>query len=137
MSDVDRIQVAVVASTPGADTNVYSMFDSTVTFAAPPASNSKSTTLAAHGISRIEFSVVNSQAGTLKGYRSVDKGTNWDQVGGDIAVAANAATDINGPYDFLVDPHADFKITWTNGGSAQATWRPSISLIRGYHGAAT
>lgn len=135
--DVDRIQVAVVASTPGADTNSYSMFDSTVTFAAPTASNSKSTTLASHGISRIEFTVKNSHAGTLKGYMSVDKGTNWDQVGGDIAVAAAAATDVSGPYDFLVDPYADFRILWVNGGSAQTTWRPSVSLIKGFHGAAT
>lgn len=134
---MDRVQVAVVASTPGADTNVYSMFDSTVTFAAPTASNSKSTTLAAHNVARIEFTLTNSHAGTLKAYRSVDKGTNWDQVGGDIAVAASAATDINGPYDFLVDPYADFKITWTNGGSAQTTWRPGVSLIIGFHGAAT
>lgn len=133
----ENVQVAITASTPGADTNTYIMFDSTVTFAAPAGSNSKSTTLPAHGISRIEFSVVNSQAGTLKAYRSVDKGTNWDQVGGDIAVAANAATDINGPYDFLVDPYSDFRISWVNGGSAQATWRPQITLVRGFHGAAT
>lgn len=134
--DVDRIQVAVVASTPGTDSNTYIMFDSTVTFAAPNQSNSKSTTLFAHGITRIEFTLSNSQAGTLKAYRSVDKGTNWDQVGGDIAVAANAATDINGPYDFLVDPYADFRISWVNGGTAQATWRPAISLIKGFHGKA-
>jgi len=131
------INVAVSGGTPGADSNTYVLFDSTVTFAAPNQSNSKSTTLSAHGISRIELTLVNAVAGTLKGYRSVDKGANWDQVGGDIAVPINAATDVNGPYDFLVDSYGDFRISWVNGGSTQTTWRPQISLIRGYHGAAT
>jgi len=132
----ETINVAVSGGTPGADSNTYVLFDSTVTFAAPNQSNGKSTTLSAHDVSRIELSLVNDQAGTLKTYRSVDKGANWDQVYGSITVAANSTTDINGPYDFLVDSFGDFRISWVNGGSAQGTWRPQIMLIRGYHGSA-
>lgn len=82
-------------------------------------------------VSRVCFSLENSHAGTLKAYMSPDKGTNWYQVGGDIAVVAAAATDINGPYDYLVDPYPDFKIEWVNGGSAQTTWVPVVTLIIG------
>lgn len=125
------VSVKVVASTPGADANTYNMFSSIVTFGTGTAGDSRNTTLISHGVSRVTFSVENSEAGTLKAYRSVDKGTNWDQVGGDIAVAAAAATDINGPYDFLVDTYQDFKIDWLNGGAAQTTWRPEVTLIVG------
>lgn len=127
-----NVNVKVIASTPGADSSVYNMFNSTVTFQGGGLMQTMG-----GGIGRLEFTVVNSQAGTLKFYRSIDKGTNWDQVGGDIAVAANSATDISGPYDYLVDPYQDVKLDWVNGGSAQATWRPAVTLIPRYHGAAT
>jgi len=117
-------------STPGADSNTYIMFDSTVTFAAPNHSNGKSTGLREHNISRVIFAVENSHAGTLKAYRSIDKGTNWDQVAGDFTVAAASATDISGPYDFLVDTYSDFRISWVNGGSAQTTWRAEVTAVR-------
>jgi hypothetical protein len=130
----ENIQVKVVSATPGANSNTYNMFDSTVAFASP---SGGSTTMTAHDISRLELRLVNDQAGTLKFYTSTDGGTNWDQTGGDIAVAANAATDINGPYDFLIDPYRDVKLDWVNGGSAQTTWRPSVVLIRGDRSAAT
>jgi hypothetical protein len=110
-------------STPGADSNTYIMFDSTTW------------PLAAGNLqlwaTRIKFGVENSHLGTLKAYHSIDKGTNWDQVGGDIAVAAAAATDISGPYDYLVDTYKDFRLSWVNGGSAQTTWRPVLTITRG------
>jgi len=118
-------------STPGADSNTYIMFDSTVSFAAPNHSDGKSTGLRTHNISRVSFGVENSHAGTLKAYRSIDKGTNWDQVGNDITVAAAGATDISGPYDFLVDTYSDFRISWVNGGSAQTTWRAEVNAVCG------
>jgi len=80
---------------------------------------------------RLQFAVENSHSGTLKLYRSTDHGTTWDQVGGDEAVAAAAATDISGPYDYPVDGHLDVKLEWVNGGTDQTTWRPEMSLIRG------
>ena len=129
MSDIERIRVKVVSSTPGADSSTYNLFDSTVTFGAGK--------LAQLGISRVEVTLANSGSGTLKAYRSTNGGTNWDQVGGNTSWVASTATDINGPYDFLVDGHADVKVDWVNGGSAQTTWRPDVHLIKGFHGAGT
>ncbi len=133
----ENINVKVISAAPGGDSNTYNQFNSTVTFGAPTASNSASTTLMAHGISRLEFRVANNAAGTLKFYTSTDGGTNWDQTGGDITVAASTSTDINGPYDFLLDPYKDCKLDWVNGGSAQTTWRPNVVLVRGDRSAAT
>lgn len=121
----ESLKVAVIAATPGTDSNTYVMFSSVVTF---PAGTFR---VINGGVSRVTFSVENSQAGTVKAYRSVDKGTNWDQVGGDITVAIASATDISGPYDFLTDTYSDFKVEWVNGGVAQATWRPEVTLIVG------
>lgn len=124
----ENVQFAVSGGTPGANSSDYVMFDSTVAF--------YSSTLHAHDISRIEFSLKNSHLGTLTAYMSQDKGTTWTAY--DVkAVAAAAANTINGPYDYLVDPFADWKLVWTNGGSAQTTWIPALTGIRSYHGAAT
>lgn len=115
------------ASAPGANANTYPIFNS-VTASLWGAGNLHT------WCNRIEFTLANNAAGTLKVYRSTDKGTNWDQYGGDISWAASTATDVNGPEDILVDPHFDVKIDWVNGGVAQTTWRPSLVGIRGYHG---
>ena len=131
---METIDVGVTGGTPGGDSNVYKLFDSTVTFNAPFLS--KSTTLKAHDITRIIFSVKNSQAGTLTASFSRDSGTTWTAY--DVqSVAIAAANTISGPFDYLVDPYPDWKLEWTNGGVAQATWIPTITMIRGYHGAAT
>jgi len=79
------------------------------------------TVLAALDIKRIIFSVKNSHAGTLKVYES-DDGSTYRQIFGDIAVAAAAATDLSGPYDWLVEPYKYVKVDFVNGGSAQTTW---------------
>lgn len=123
----ENIRVAVSGGTPGADSNDYILFDSTVCF---------SSGLDAHDISRIEFSVNNSQAGTRKAYFSQDRGVTWNLYDS-TAVVASSSGAMAGPFDYLVDPYKDFKLVWTNGGSAQATWIPSIVMIRNYHGAAT
>lgn len=120
MSCQESFTIAVTGGTPGADSNTYKLFDSTVSFAA-----GQMRTL---NLSRITFDVKNSQAGTLNAYRSVDKGTNWDQFD-TRAVAIAAAGTISGPFDYLVDTYSDLKLEWVNGGVAQATWRPEIMGI--------
>ncbi len=117
------VQLGVGGGTPGADSNDYVLFNSVTAFGGG--------LLHPKGASRLTFYVENSAAGTLKFYASVDKGTNWDQVGGNTAVAASASGDVSGPYDFPIDPYPDVKLVWTNGGSAQTTWRPAMSLIVG------
>lgn len=124
-----NVQVKVISATPGANSNTYNLFDSTVSFGGG--------VLPSRNLARLEFTLNNDQAGTLKFYKSLNKGTTWRQVGGDIAVPANSSTDISGPYDYLIDPFPDVKLDWVNGGSAQTTWEPGVVLIPKYHGAAT
>lgn len=131
----ENINVAVSGGTPGGDSNTYTLFDSTVCFGAPAHSFSKSTTLTAHDISRIQFSVKNSQAGTLNAQFSQDKGTTWTTYSSQ-AVGIPGANTRSGPFDFAVDSDTDWRLQWVNGGVAQATWLPVITLIRSYHGAA-
>lgn len=123
----ETVRVAVSGGTPAGDSNTYTLFDSTVCFTGG---------LASHDISRIVFSVNNSQAGTRKAYFSQDRGVTWNLYDS-TAVVASSSGAMAGPFDYLVDPYRDFKLDWTNGGVAQATWIPSIVMIRGYHGAAT
>lgn len=123
------VDIKVVSSTPGADSNTYSLFNSVTSFGGG--------LLPTKHASRLEVSIKNAAAGTIKTYFSRDKGTNWYQFNGDIAVPAAAATDISGPYDFLIDPYPDVKVDWVNGGSAQTTWVPTVTLISDYHGAAS
>ena len=127
----ESLKVKVVASTPGADSNTYVMFDSTVTFGVGVDGDSRNQTLRNHDISRVIFTLKNSHLGTIKAYESMDKGANWVQFGDDISVAASGSTDVSGPYDFLVDTYDDVRISWVNGGSAQTTWRPGVTLVRG------
>jgi hypothetical protein len=122
----ENVRVAVSGGTPGADSADYVLFDSTVCFTSG---------LESHDISRIEFAANNSQAGSLKAYFSQDRGVTWNLYNTQAVVASSAGA-MAGPFDYLVDPYRDFRLIWTNGGVAQATWIPSIVLIRNYHGAA-
>ena len=128
MPGFETVKVAVSGGTPGGDSNDYVLFDSTVCFGTAG--------LRSHDISRAEFGVQNSQTGTLKAYWSADKGTNWNLYNS-TAVAIPAAGASSGPYDYLVDAYDDWKLVWTNGGSAQTTWRTSLTLIRNFRGAGT
>lgn len=119
----ESLKINVISATPGADSNTYNLFDSTLWNLGPGL-------LRSINASRLTLRLANANAGTLKFYTSTDKGTNWDQTGNDIAVAASGTTDINGPYDFLLDPYSDVKLDWVNGGSSQAAkWRPGLSMI--------
>lgn len=80
------------------------------------------------GIQRLVFAAEHSHLATLKWYMSADHGSNWNQIGGDIAVAAPAAGDIGGPWDFDVPPSVDVRLVWTNGGTTQSPWIPLGSL---------
>ncbi len=85
------------------------------------------TVLAAADAKRIVFAVKNSHAGTLKVYKS-DDGSTYRQIFGDIAVAASAATDVSGPYDWFVEPYKYVKVDWVNGGTNQTTWEPVMQF---------
>lgn len=85
------------------------------------------TTLAAAGVERIVFAVKNSHACTLRVYESKD-GTTYRQIFGDISVGVPAATDLSGPFDWLVEPYRYAKVTVQSGASDQTTWEAYMRL---------
>jgi hypothetical protein len=118
---IEDIHVGVSGGTPGADSNEYTLFDSTVAFGGG--------LLPVKGINRAQFTVNNTQAGSLKSYFSPDKGVTWN-LNSTTAVSANAG--ITGdPYDFAISGAIDWKLTWVNGGVAQTPWQPGLTLSRG------
>jgi hypothetical protein len=78
------------------------------------------------GYTHLRLRLDNSHSGTLKLYASQDRGTNWYQVR-QASVPAGGSSD-SYIASWKVSPHADVKLVWTNGGSAQTTWRPEMSL---------
>lgn len=82
------------------------------------------------GANRFETVIQNDQTGTLKAYWSDNKGTNWNQYDSQ-AVAIPAANTSSGPYDYHLDAFKDFKLEWVNGGTNQATWRGTSTLVCG------
>lgn len=124
----EDIEVGVSGGTPGNDSNEYVLFDSTkhLSGAGP---------LPALGIDRGQFSVNNTQSGSLKSYWSPDKGTTWN-LNSTTSVAANAGI-TGGPYDFAISGFIDWKLTWVNGGTAQSPWQPTLTLSRGQKASST
>lgn len=106
-------------STPGADSNEYVLFSTT---AAAPFKRF----LALSGSRRFVLDLKNSHAGTLDAYYSADGGTNWIKYSTE-AIAAPAAG-VTYTRDYLVEHYDDWKLVWTNGGSAQTTWVIQMAL---------
>lgn len=118
-----KCKITYTGATPGADTNVYVLFDSSklgVTTAG------KQCLANFPKAQRLILSLLNSATGTLKGYRSENGGTTWTQVFADDA--PGAATTTAALRDYLVAGFRDFKLEWTNGGSAQTTWLVDMFL---------
>jgi hypothetical protein len=118
-----------ISQTAPTDSDTTTLFSSMTTW---PLGNG----MALNHISRAAFAFSNSHAATLKAYRSIDKGTTWKQVGGDIVLAATT-TDLN-RRDFLTDDiYPDFKLDWVNGGTTQTTFIATLTLIRGERASGT
>jgi hypothetical protein len=117
MSDVAIIKYSGTA--PIGDSATYALFSTVTTF--PGARMPQGA-----GLKRLVVDLKHSQNGTFKLYKSSDRGTNWYQVDEAAATATGAtASDV---YDALIEEYDDFKLDWTNGGVAQATWNVSIAL---------
>lgn len=124
---IEDIQVKCSGGTPAGDSADYILFDSTVCFGGG--------LLPVKGIDRAQFTVNNTQSGILKSYSSPDKGTTWN-LNSWVAVAANsgvvtAAGTALPPYDFAIAGFVDWKLVWTNGGTIQNHWQPTLTLSRG------
>lgn len=111
--------IDVSGTTPGADTNTDTMFTTT--------DQPMRSFFAMAGIRRAILKVAHDQNGTLKWYDSPDGGTTWNQVGSHTATAVSNESTV---VDILVDGHRDWKIEWTNGGSAQGAtlWDARLTL---------
>lgn len=75
-------------------------------------------------IKRLSFGVEHDQDFTLTAAVSSDGGTNWDTF--DVQNVTVVANTIAGPFDYLIDTYDDVKLTVTNGGVDQTTWRPFL-----------
>ena len=75
---------------------------------------------------RFIMDIKNSHTGTLKWYKSDDRGTAWNQIG-QVSVAVPAATASN-VYDILVHGYRDWKIDFVNDGDTQTTFEIDMSL---------
>lgn len=115
-------RVKYVGATPGADTNIYTIF-STALSEAPPGF------LAMSDTHKILVSISASNNGTLKAYKAITRDINnvpvWQQVSTE-SVTVTPGTDV--VRDYLVEPYLDWKLEWTNGGSAQTTWMVDVAL---------
>ncbi len=112
-------QVKYTGSTPGANSNDYTLFDSTAAFSCARQAQMMS-------VNKAALVLNNSAAGTLKLYYSANRGVTWVQCAND-AVGAATATATN-DFEWNIESLPDFKIVWTNGGSAQTTWSVLMSL---------
>lgn len=117
-----KFNIAVSGGTPGTDSNAYVLFNSITAFGLG--------VLRHMPINRLQFELNNSHDGTLALQRSNDGGTNWRTVD-TRAVTAPAAGTTNGPFDYVIDGYLEVRLVWTNGGTAQSPWEPTLSGIEG------
>ena len=110
-------------ATPGADSTERTLFDT------PAAFGGTRGAVALAGLERVQVFVPVSHVSTLKFYWSSDGGTTYVE---DTDYAQSIPATSSKTYDFVLGPYAamDFKITHTNGGSAQTTWAPRITLSK-------
>lgn len=116
----DTVGVKYTGATPGGDSNTYNLFSSVTAFNGAWAAQGA-------GQKRLCINIKHSQALTLKGYKSSDRGVTWEQVydsGSIAAPAATASTDL----DFWFEPFPDFKVDLVNGGVAQVGFTVNLSL---------
>jgi hypothetical protein len=73
------------------------------------------------GIKRLIIDIKHDQAGTIKAYRSQNRGVTWNQLYDSGSIAAPAATSST-IRDFAFEPYMDFKVEWLNGATPQTTF---------------
>lgn len=120
MSGVEDVIVGVLGGTP-TGSNTITLFNSFTAFKGVP--------LSVCGLHRLSFASKNDQAYTLRMYELTIDGATADQIGGDLAVTASAATDVSGPFDYIIDGFAHVRLDLVNGGVTQGTWRPMLTLL--------
>lgn len=77
--------------------------------------------MAGSGIETFVLDVSASEAGTVKAYKSQDRGVTWVQFIADLAHAGTTDT-VSLKVSYDVAPLMEFRLDWVNGGVAQGTW---------------
>ena len=77
-----------------------------------------------HNLSRFHYDIRHDKSGSVKGYWSVDGGTNWRQFHDSGVVPADTIAENN----VLVESYKDVKFEWLNGGTTQTSFTPHLSL---------
>lgn len=109
-----------VSETAPTGANTVILFDSFIAFAGLP--------LDVHDVVRYIATITNSQAGTIRLYKSQD-GAQWDMFQSTaVGIPAGSLT-VSGPLDFAIDGVRYLKVDWLNGGVTQGTWRLDQELV--------
>lgn len=119
-------KAAYSGSTPGADSNDYVLFSTSVAFPRAQGYPPGYTDLA--GVKRVRISLAHSHNGTFKLQRSSNgeaSAPTWTTINDEAITAAASERSF---YDAHVAGLRDWRVIWTNGGSAQTTWVPEITL---------
>lgn len=107
-----RTRVKYTGAIPGADTNTYVLYDSSVRVG-----DAKSI------VNRVSLVLLTTQAGTLRAQWREQGGTVWKPFAADVAVAAQSASLPLGAgggiaHDYGVSHVDDFRLLWVHGGVA-------------------
>lgn len=112
------VRLPYTGSAPGADSNTYTLFDTTTTGGPPRGWGGMA------DLHTFHLSVKHSQSCTFKGYRSLNGGTTWIQFyDSGVVTAPTYTTEIFQN----IEGFRDFKFEVLNAGSAQATWNVHMS----------
>lgn len=116
------VRLKYTGTAPGANTDVYTIFSTVATAAAGTgsvAANLPRDFAVWCNFHSYHYDIKHSQAGTMRGYHSLDGGTTWVQFydTGSLAAPTLTSKDV-----VLVEGFRDIKFEWVNGGSAQVTW---------------
>lgn len=80
------------------------------------------------GIHRILIDIDHDQSGTIKAYRSNNRGVTWTQFYDSGAIAAPGAT-ASTERDIAVEPLQDWKVEWVNGATPQTLFLVDMALL--------
>lgn len=114
------VRVKYIGSALPGNAETVNLFSSVVSFAAANA-------LPALGMHAYHLNLKHDAAGTVKGYRSVDRGVTWSQYYDSGSISAPASTTST---DLVVsiEGHADVKFDWLNGATPQTLFSVSQNL---------
>jgi hypothetical protein len=80
---------------------------------------------AMYNCERFSIDLLCDHDGTLKAYKSTDRGVNWSIVG---SVAVTGSTTVSTIKDYLIGMYEDWKLDFLVGASDETVFKPSMAL---------